>query len=109
MSGFRSWLFRVSYFFVQHGIFIKFLIVLCVYVDGVATGRGSGLFSGIHSELMRLMLVALFMASLPDVLVVAVGHPQSRRSQLVLCAVVMVMSVCICLFRGSRVGLPVAP
>ena len=109
MNPIRSSVFRVAEFFVLHDIFIRFMIAVSAYAGGLATARTPGLFSGDLPEPVRLILTALLLASLPDTLVVAIGHPHSRRSQLVLCAVVMIMSASVYLFRGNVVGVPIRP
>lgn len=85
------------------------MILISVYVGGVSTARSPGLISVPYSETLSLTLTALLLMSVPDAFVVAIGHPQSRRSQLILSAVVMILSVCVCLFRGGRIGMPIRP
>ena len=48
-----------------------------------------------------LILSAIVLAVIPDVIVVVINHPNSRRSQLAICLVVMVMVISV-LYVASR-------
>ena len=93
MNGIRAWLSAVATFFVEHDLFIRFMFLFTFYIGRLSSPPRHVSIVGPAYETAFWILAGIVISVMPDIFVVAVDHPKSRRSQLILCSVILIIAV----------------
>ena len=104
MNVIHTWLTSATTFFLKHDVFIRFMIVLCFLVGSVsAPPSHEKVVTPAYENSFRI-LSARILAVIPDMVVVVINHPNSRRSQLAICLVVMLTALSVLYVASCPTG-----
>ena len=96
MNVIRAWLTAVATFFEKDEmLFQRFMLLLICGIGYLATPPRRETIVSPDYAYAFWVLSGIVISVIPDAFVVAINHPNSRRSQLVLCSVVIVIAVCV--------------
>ena len=101
MNPLRAWLQSVATFFLKHDVFARFMIFFAFFVGSMSVPPASDKIVLPTYEGYFRLLCGVVLAVVPDLYVVAIGHPNSRRSQRLVCSVFGIVVVCV-MYAVSR-------